>query len=369
MSNTTQPYEDSDVITSSDVTLNDPDTDYTDYVCLTYRMTVMGILVLLVGVFGHMGNVLTVFTVWPTRKTTATSLILIILAFCDSGAALVWWVNLGIPALCAFTQSPSCVTYLNYVFPVSYVYLWPVGRWCHYTGTWTVLLVTAHRYIGVCHPLKAKRWTNIKMARIQMLVVCVACFCYVLPRCFSFYLVRTPTGFKRYSNAFGSDKFWYGTVYESIIYVIIIYLVPFPLLTFMTVRLIISLGKIREKRDQMTRSKREEKDLTKTFVTVVIVFMVCQLPNPIRRLLVAVIPGDKLLCDSFYPYYRSLASLLIVFNSSINFVIYCFCGERFRKTFFKRANKLFRGGQVGVEDTTESVTHTGGTSVNENRAT
>ena len=48
----------------------------------------------------------------------------------------------------------------------------------------------------------------------------------------------------------------------------------------------------------VTKMAQAENDMTKTLVVVVLMFMSCQLLNPIRRILLAVLPAGSLGCGS-----------------------------------------------------------------------
>ena len=115
-------------------------------------------------------------------------------------------------------------------------------------------------------------------------------------------------------------------------------------------------------------------DFTFSLVVVVIIFLVCQLANPVRRVLVAVSTSfqddDSVLqqlyedddnnnntystnhhqkqqqldshvtdlrvqaaherCGAFYFYYAPVVVLAVDLNSAVNFFVYVSCGRRFR---------------------------------------
>lgn len=105
---------------------------------------------------------------------------------------------------------------------------------------------------------------------------------------------------------------------------------PFAGLTWMTYRLIVSLRQFYARREQITRAKLTDNDLTKTLIVVVLVFMVCQVLNPIRRFLVVVLPARAQSCGSFFFYFSSISTPAITVESSVHFFIYSLCNRRFR---------------------------------------
>ncbi len=138
---------------------------------------------------------------------------------------------------------------------------------------------------------------------------------------------------KRYTYRDWASSFSHRVVYGGIFYYIVYYLIPMTFLVFATYKLVTTLNEARKKKEAMTKTKRNEKDLTLSLVVVVIVFMVFQMANPIRRVLIEVLEPSQLGCGSFYYYFISVSIFSIYMNSSINFVIYCICGRRFRMRF------------------------------------
>ena len=75
---------------------------------------------------------------------------------------------------------------------------------------------------------------------------------------------------------------------------------------------------------------RQHADLTFSLVVIVVIFLICQTFNPIRRILETSLDEQYLDCGSVYFYYTPLVVVAVNFNSSINFVVYVLCGKRFR---------------------------------------
>jgi len=65
-------------------------------------------------------------------------------------------------------------------------------------------------------------------------------------------------------------------------------------------------------------------------IVVILVFVFCQSPAFITQALPSVLPEEYLFCPFSYFFYVRISDLLVVANSSLNFVIYCFCSRRFR---------------------------------------
>jgi hypothetical protein len=97
-------------------------------------------------------------------------------------------------------------------------------------------------------------------------------------------------------------------------------------------------------------------DLTYSLVVVVVIFVICQMFNPIRRILEAAATSfsssadetnedetpsdahfrgysrlrDYELCSSFYFFYAPLVVIVVSLNSAVNCLVYAACGRKFR---------------------------------------
>ena len=213
--------------------------------------------------------------------------------------------------------------------------------------------------------MKAKFWCSVQKARIQILIIALVNLLLQIPKWLSEYVTINPdgSGTKTYKTELGAGKA-YALYYDTIMYVTVNHLVPFPCLLWMTYQLMSSLKKAKERRAQLTRRDVNDLDLTRTLVAVVVVYIVCQTPNPIRRLLKSLLPRTQRGCGYFYYYYHSMSTTILVTNSAINFLLYYGFGKKFRSNFAHRSRYLFgRTSQVAPASTTESTTGAGTGSV------
>jgi len=74
-----------------------------------------------------------------------------------------------------------------------------------------------------------------------------------------------------------------------------------------------------------------EDDITRMLIVVVLVFVICQTPALITQLLIVLLSQDAKACPSPFFFYERISDLLVVVNSSVNFIIYCFCSGTFRQ--------------------------------------
>jgi len=80
--------------------------------------------------------------------------------------------------------------------------------------------------------------------------------------------------------------------------------------------------------------------MTKTLVVVVLMFISCQLLNPIRRFMLAVLPASSLGCGSFFFYYSYVTSVALAVDVSSHFFIYSVCNKRFKEKLLQKWRRI-----------------------------
>lgn len=95
-------------------------------------------------------------------------------------------------------------------------------------------------------------------------------------------------------------------------------------------------------REVVTKKAQAENDMTKTLVVLVLTFMSCQLVNPVRRILYAVLPVASQKCPSPLFFYAYFTSVPLVFDVSSHFFIYSVCNKRFTEKLSQKWRRLVR---------------------------
>ena len=140
----------------------------------------------------------------------------------------------------------------------------------------------------------------------------------------------------------------YQIIYSNLLYYPVMYIVPLGTLAFLNVRLIAALNAIKRRtltvRMKSTtshvdvqslshRRRRKDDNITLCIVVIVSVFIVCQTPALFNQIFWALFQPTERDCGRFHFYYTKLSDLLVVVNSSCNFVVYCLFGSTFRRIF------------------------------------
>lgn len=120
------------------------------------------------------------------------------------------------------------------------------------------------------------------------------------------------------------------------------YILPLVTLTTLNFKLIAALNLIRRRTIVSTsvfhrrpsRHKQNKHDnITYCVVVIVFVFIICQTPALFNQIFWAVFEPTDRECGHFHFYYTKLSDLLVVVNSSCNFIVYCLFGRTFRRIF------------------------------------
>jgi len=69
-------------------------------------------------------------------------------------------------------------------------------------------------------------------------------------------------------------------------------------------------------------------------VVVVFVFIVCQTPTFVDRIIWAFVDDDHRECGRWHYYYTVVGDLMAILNSSVNFIIYVLASRKFRHDLF-----------------------------------
>ena len=206
---------------------------------------------------------------------------------------------------------------------------------------WVTVLVGVNRYIAVCKPYSASRLCTVNQARKQLALVIILCILYNIPRFCEAKLtsmVDTTTNKTVLVPAYTAlgDNKMYLIIYNNAMYMIFLLILPLIILTILNVRLIKALNALRQRRQQM-QSARQQQDnnVTLVLIIVVLVFTVCQAPALVNQILWNVLPNIARHCGHFQYYYQRVSNMLVVLNSSVNFLIYFLFNTRFRQVLIQ----------------------------------
>ena len=315
-----------------------------------------------IGVFcllGLLGNV-TSFLVLTKHKTeTATIFLLQCLAVADGLLLAVTLVVYSIPGIYPYTHSFKV---LHLVCESVKAYIWPLSLICHTITVYLTCLVTATRYMSICHPTKRSQKNELFEYRVLAVIIVVISFVYNLPRFFEHSeLYKVQNSNNRSNITYRSfnlgDSKVYQIVYSNILYFPVMYIVPLVSLAYMNSRLIKAIRALKTRKKTLTGRKAQKDNITVCIIVLVCVFILCQTPALINQIFFAVTTNEDRECGGFHFFYTKISDVLVVINSSTNFIIYCLFGQSFRRIFLDALHMKIICGQCANAGVKLDVEH------------
>lgn len=134
---------------------------------------------------------------------------------------------------------------------------------------------------------------------------------------------------------FGKTKL-FRQLYHSWLYVVFVCGLPFAALAVLNSFLIQAVRRSSRRAREINAVMRRRIDTTVMLISVVVVFFICQTPALISRGVWAFVDEPQRVFKDMTLYaLNEVGSLLVVVNSSINFVPYYLFGRRFRRQLLR----------------------------------
>lgn len=234
---------------------------------------------------------------------------------------------------------------LNYYWSHIEPFAWPVASFAQTCTVWTVVIVTADRWLAITRPLHAPRYSTLTLVRRAVAVTWLLAAVYNVPLFFerivaplSFALVDNTTivvvNWTVNRTAIRDDKA-YVIVYTTTLFFLLRFLLPLSSLAFFNTRLIQAIQKSRALRarrgDGAVGESRKDRN-TLTLVVVVVVFVACEVPDFGLRIWMSLrqlaphLPYDM----HVLRLINVTSNLFLTVNSCSNVIIYILLGRKFR---------------------------------------
>jgi len=335
-----------------------------------YRVIVNIYIVGALCAFGIAGNVLSLVVLGhdqTIRRTTA--FLMQMLAVADTAFLVSCLFTVTLNAAVEFTDWLPVAVRRGWPYVFAYLYLTTSVTWTASVGM--VVLLTADRYIAICRPLHAAQYSTLPRLRRAVAALWVLAVAFNLPHFLEIKLVEVETdhvspsdglalngsdvvsdnstmadtllNLTQNSTKLESDRMltlqWsvmgrsqvYQVVYKMCFTLVVQCLLPLVALVFFNQRLVRALHESDQMRRHGATAGGTGRRHTRMLVVVVIVFIVCQLPNMAWRVcFVLVVYAGVPFSVSAMLYAIRAVNLMLVVNSSVNVVIYCFMGRQFR---------------------------------------
>ena len=327
--NVTMGYDDASMTAEQGLLATNP-------ACDRVRFGVNTIVVGSLCLFGLIGNVLSIVVLQKDRSNRVASFLLQSLAVADNALLLL--------AFFVLSLFHSLLPYIGEIYiwsqamPYTVKYIQPLAYMAQTATIWITVLLGINRYIAVCKPFDVSSWCCMKYTRAQVIAAVLFSICFNMPRFFQVEVVHHIV-FRNGEPRLGvglnlssiSEKSTFGLVYTTGIYTILVLLLPFVLLVFMNIRVILELRAVRRRGSFMsTQPILSDYNITLIMIIIIVMFLLCHTPDRVLNILKLVRSGD-FSCSEEYFYANLVCNSLVIMNSSVNFVVYCLFRKRFRK--------------------------------------
>ena len=304
---------------------------------ITFQYYTWGVTANIISCYGIVGNILSIIVLSHRQMRNSTSYYLISLAIYDMLVLLFMSLFLAIPTI--YLEKDILEGYF-FAYPYMHPFVYPIALIAQTGTVYTILAFTVERYIAVCRPLHAANTCTMARTKRVILIIFISSITYNIPRFFEYQ--TTQVWSEHYNRTIATIDFTeigknkvFQEVYFIYTYLVVMFLLPFSLLTVLNILLIRAVNRAKAKRHSITSSNSKETNLTVMLIVVINVFLACQLPALVDNMMVAIFGLEKLNCSVDWVRFTTISNLLVVVNSAVNFILYCTVGKRFRKVFIK----------------------------------
>ena len=282
-------------------------------------------------ILGIIGNTLSIFILKDVRRNKVAVLLLRALAVTDNFVLLLCFVLISILyGLIPPRDIPNNIL----IFIVQYIN--PLGYIAQFCTVWITVLIAFNRFIAICIPFKAHVFCTLTKTNIQIMCVILASFILNLPWFFQFKVHETGSENENKTVCLTNSSIGSGSLF-SYIYVtgfltVMVIVIPTVILIFVNSRLICEVKQMK-RRESLNSIHGETKDdnITLVMIVIILVLLICHTPDRIILFLISIRSNVFTNLGISPCYALDIGNLLLVLNSSSNFVIYYLMRKGFRK--------------------------------------
>jgi len=301
---------------------------------LNFQYYAWGITGNIIAALGVFGNLLSIVVLANPRMTSTTSYYLIMLSIFDSIVLISLVLFMALPII--YFATGQLEGYYR-IYPYLHPYAYPAALIAQTCSIYLTVGFTVERFIAVCHPLRATEMCNKSRAKKSIFAIFLSSIIYNIPRMLEYRVVETRnvitnrTEAMYVHTALGADPM-FRHVYFIYMHMCVMLVIPFLLLAVLNLQLCRAVKRSHSIAGKVTNSQRRENNLTMMVISVVAVFLVCQVPSIIDNIFMATLPSSVLYTPPFVKL-TCVSSLMVITNSAVNFVLYCVFGQKFRGVF------------------------------------
>nr|ANO39039.1 GCR070 [Schmidtea mediterranea] len=293
-----------------------------------FNVFIVGLII----IFGFVGNFISILVLKKDWKRSSMNVLLCTLAVYDVLFLLL--------SSYYIVFARGIIIYFSHLLPElskNFISLtWYLGNVTRYGRNWIAVSVALDRFIMVRNPFRAHQRNTSFRAQIVSASIAFATFVYNIPRFWDYAKAWDKRTCKWIIIMNPNLSNFHKYVYNIILQMLIMIYGPMILLIVFNSLLTISLVRAKNVRQSLMAKQNQARPSgqmeTKMLIVVIGVFLFTELPSSILQ---AITTKNCF----FYRILIPICDGLTILNSSINFVIYSMCGQRFRenlrKMFFK----------------------------------
>ncbi|CAD6193725.1 unnamed protein product [Caenorhabditis auriculariae] len=220
-----------------------------------------------IAIFGFLTNVINVVVFCdPEMRCSLVNHFLLVLSISDLLLLVCNFFMLIFPVISSMSNNVALHDY----YPLFLWYSYPVGLSTQTCGVYLTVLVSVHRYLGVCHPFRAKRWvsgTPVKCAIIGSVIFSILINLHTwleldVFKCYSPIFHDTIRSIKL--TKLKNDAS-YNIITKCILYTLVMFVVPFITLIIVNWRIVVALKASTRMRNAHSSKKNTQSRLISNF--------------------------------------------------------------------------------------------------------
>ncbi|KAE9549207.1 hypothetical protein FO519_007587 [Halicephalobus sp. NKZ332] len=226
---------------------------------------------------------------------------------------------------------------LMLISPKLLVDIYPFALISHTTSVYLTILVSVHRYLGVCHPFLIRRISSKSVVKFVIASALVFSVFFNLPRFFEIQTVDC------HSEIFGSissmvvptllfNERLYTILYRNACYTVVMFFFPFAMLTWVNYKIVSTLKTSNNGAADGVEGVRQRKEhgITVMLVAMVTGFLLFNMLAFFNNILE--LTGEY---SESYTFLIELSTLLVNLNGATTIIIYLAFGTKYRNVFLK----------------------------------
>ena len=318
--------------------------------CGLYKCIMRAVVSTIICIIGLIGNSISLVMFCRGFVDTPTTYQLQWLAAVDISFLVTCWFTDTLGDVMLYANVTSDL-YWHGLQPVLFVCLYPLSWVARCCTVWLTVFIAVYRYLAICKPY-GNVYSHVMLhGQKYVKLIVILSILYSFPLFISDYLESYDKDGQVYIR-YGltnllSHQFY--VVYYAHVSGALVTCLPVIILCFVTVKILVKLSKRQKKKSSMQTSSTSQTSVTGVLITILITFVICQIPLFLYVAILQNIPSLAMRCGSFAFYFHEFAQVGILLNSSANGYIYFFMNKSFRDALFTRCECKRNDGPEAIE--------------------